>query len=170
MAQHLTDDEGGNSPLFNSSLETGVRAVVVLDAAFPRAFDLSQLTWLDHLVVHTADIGGPDSLHPDIPQRTGELLVRRRLVEDGLTLMRRLHLVDTNTTDEGIVYSAREEAAPFVESLRSVYARELRKRAEWLARYLSETSAADLAQLISDRIGRWAVEFQGDVGPQSDRS
>jgi ABC-three component (ABC-3C) system Middle Component 2 len=76
MAQDLTDDEGGNSPLFNSSLETGVRAVVVLDAAFPRAFDLSQLTWLDHLVVHTADIGGPDSLHPDIPQRTGELLVR----------------------------------------------------------------------------------------------
>src|ERR1700724_3559144 len=112
MAQDITDDLS-YPPLFNSSLETGVRAVVVLDAAFPRAFDLSQLTWLDHLVVHTADIGGPDSLHPDIPQRTGELLVRRRLVEGGLTLMRRLHLVDTNTTDEGIVYSAREEAAPF---------------------------------------------------------
>jgi hypothetical protein len=112
MAQHLTDDEGGNSPLFNSSLETGVRAVVVLDAAFPRAFDLSQLTWLDHLVVHTADIGGPDSLHPDIPQRTGELLVRRRLVEDGLTLMRRLHLVDTNTA----VPLPRRTVSPFRRS------------------------------------------------------
>src|SRR6266446_4032101 len=93
MAQDLTDDEGGNSPLFNSSLETGVRAVVVLDAAFPRAFDLSQLTWLDHLVVHTADIGGPDSLHPDIPQRTGELHRTRddregdRIVRDRIRLI-----------------------------------------------------------------------------------
>jgi hypothetical protein len=170
MAQDLTADEGDEPRLFNSPLETGVRAVVVLDAAFPRAFDLSQLTWLDHLVVHTADIGGPESLHPDIPQRTGELLVRRRVVEDGLSLMRRLHLVDSNTTADGIVYCAREEAAPFVESLRSVYARELRQRAQWLAHYFSETSPDDLAKLISDRIGRWAVEFQGEVGPQSERS
>ncbi len=170
MAQDLTDDQGGNVPLFNSSLETGLRAVVILDAAFPSAFDLSQLTWLDHLVVHTADIGGPDSLHPDIPQRTGELLVRRRLVEDGLNLMRRLHLVDADTRDDGIVYSAREEASAFVESLRSLYARELRQRAEWLAQYVNETSRDDLAKLISDRIGHWAVEFQGEVGSQSERS
>jgi hypothetical protein len=165
MAQDITDDLP-SLPLFNSSLETGVRSVVILDAAFPRAFDLSQLTWLDHLVVHTADIGGPDSLHPDIPQRTGELLVRRRLVEDGLSLMRRLHLVDSNTTTDGIVYSAREEASAFVESLRSVYARELRQRAAWLAQYLAKTSRDDLAKLISERIGRWAVEFQGEVGSQ----
>jgi hypothetical protein len=164
MAQDVTAALS-DPPLFNSSLETGVRSVVVLDAAFPRAFDLSQLTWLDHLVVHTADIGGPVSLHPDIPQRTGELLVRRRLVEDGLNLMRRLHLVDSDTTDDGIVYSAREEASAFVDSLRSVYARELRQRAEWLAQYLTKTSRDELAQLISDRIGRWAVEFQGEVGP-----
>jgi hypothetical protein len=166
MAQDLTQSTSPEPPLFNSALETGVRAVVVLDAAYPQAFDLSQLTWLDHLVVHTADIGGPQSLHPDIPQRTGELLVRRRLVEDGLDLMRRLHLVDTDTSEAGIVYTAREEASAFVESLRSSYARELRTRAEWLAGYLNTISRDELAKLVSDRIGRWAVEFQGEVGPQ----
>lgn len=70
--------------LFNSPLETGVRAIVVLNAAYPRAFDVTEIAWFDHLVVHTGDIGGPQSLHPDVPQRSGELLVRRRLVEDGL--------------------------------------------------------------------------------------
>ena len=80
--------------LFNSVLETGVRSVVILNAAHPFSFDLLHLTWFDHLVVHTADVGGPESLHPDLPQRSGELLVRRRLVEDGVTMMRRLHLVD----------------------------------------------------------------------------
>ena len=54
--------------LFNSPLETGVRSVVLLHAATPRSFDLTHLTWLDHLVVHTQYLpNGPDSLHPDIP-------------------------------------------------------------------------------------------------------
>lgn len=165
MAQDVNGASVPDPPLFNSALETGVRAVVVLDAAYPRAFDLAQLTWLDHLVVHTADIGGPESLHPDIPQRTGELLVRRRLVEDGLNLMRRLHLINSATTDNGIVYTATDEASALVESMRSSYARELRHRSQWLADYVSRTSADALAKLVADRIGRWAVEFQGEVGP-----
>src|SRR3546814_12270520 len=78
----------GGARLFNSALETGVRSALILDAARPRSFDLAHLTWLDHLVVHTADIGGPPSLHPDIPQRDGELLVRRRHVQAGLVLLR----------------------------------------------------------------------------------
>jgi hypothetical protein len=106
--EEMTED-GSTPVLFNSALETGVRAVVVLDAAYPRSFDIAKLTWCDHLVVHTADIDGPASLHPDIPQRAGELLVRRRLVEDGVNLMRRLHLIDATADAGGIRYQASEE-------------------------------------------------------------
>jgi hypothetical protein len=167
MAQDVSGSDIGGVPLFNSPLETGVRSVIVLDAAFPRRFDLAHLTWLDHLVVHTGDIGGPASLHPDIPQRTGELLVRRRLVEEGLNLMRRVHLVDVKMTERGIVYQAREEASAFTESLRSEYARTLKERACWLADYLSRVSDEELESLIARRITRWAVEFQGEIGPTS---
>jgi hypothetical protein len=165
MAKKITEPPDERSPeLFNSALETGVRAVVILDAMFPRAFDVGHLTWCDHLVVHTADIGGPESLHPDIPQRTGELLVRRRLVEAGVSLMRRLHMIDAEVGDTGIRFRASEESSAFVEALRSEYATQLRQRAAWLASYLSEHSDDQLATLISDRIGRWAVEFQGEAG------
>jgi hypothetical protein len=150
--------------LFNSALETGVRAVVILDALHPRAFDLAHLTWCDHLVVHTSDIDGPASLHPDIPQRTGELLVRRRLVEDGVKLMRRLHMIDAETGQHGITFKASEDASAFVEALRSEYSTELKERAVWLASFLTKISDADFAALISTRIGRWAVEFQGEAG------
>jgi hypothetical protein len=150
--------------LFNSALETGVRAVIILDAIHPRAFDIAHLTWCDHLVVHTGDIGGPPSLHPDIPQRTGELLVRRKLVEDGINLMRRLHLIDADVSANGIQFRATEEASSFVEALRTDYAATLKSRAEWLAQYLLEKSDADLTALITDRIGRWAVEFLGEAG------
>jgi hypothetical protein len=165
MAEEVTDGEAPGVALFNGALETGVRAVVVLDAAYPRYFDLAGLTWCDHLVVHTADIGGPSSLHPDIPQRTGELLVRRRLVEEGVSLMRRLHMIDATVSPQGIVFGAGEEASAFVDSLRSPYARQLKQRASWLAEYLAERSDDAMAALIAERIGRWAVEFQGEVGP-----
>ena len=56
---------------FNSPLETGFRSLVLLDAAYPRSFDLSALVLFDHLVVHTADIAGPSSLHPSLPHRSG---------------------------------------------------------------------------------------------------
>jgi hypothetical protein len=168
MAKEVTKLQDERPPeLFNSPLETGVRAVVILDAVFPRGFDVGHLTWCDHLVVHTADIGGPESLHPDIPQRTGELLVRRRLVEAGVGLMRRLHMIDAEVGDAGIRFRASEESSAFVEALRSEYATQLRQRAAWLATYLKEHSDDHLAELISNRIGRWAVEFQGEAGRPS---
>ncbi|MDH4746217.1 hypothetical protein OMP43_19495 [Sphingomonas sp. CBMAI 2297] len=150
--------------LFNSPLETGVRSVLLLGVAQPRAFDLTHLTWLDHLVVHTADIGGPESLHPDIPQRDGELVVRRRNVEDGLRLMRRLHLVATSYTTSGIMFCVTEEGAQFAQLVRSDYGRRLKERAVWLIDYVGRVDTTEFVQLISDKIGRWSIEFQAEGG------
>lgn len=44
---------------FNSPLETGVRALSILEAAHPEACDLHRLVELDYLVVHSGDAGGP---------------------------------------------------------------------------------------------------------------
>src|SRR4051794_18613760 len=74
-------------PAFNSPLETGVRALTILEAAFPNSCDLQRLVELDYLVVHSGDVGGPESLHAPLPLRAGELLVRRELIEKGLLLM-----------------------------------------------------------------------------------
>src|ERR1700712_2441333 len=134
MAKEVaTTEPSGSAPLFNSTLETGVRTVVILDALHPRSFDLAHLTWFDHLVVHTNDIGGPKSLHPDFPQRTGELLVRRRLVEDGIKLMQRLHMSEANVDKSEISYRASVDASVFVEALRTEYSINLKECAIWLA-------------------------------------
>ncbi|WP_127144595.1 ABC-three component system middle component 2 [Pelagibacterium montanilacus] len=151
--------------LFNSPLETGVRSVVLLNTAYPRAFDLKELTWLDHLVVHTSDISGPESLHPNVPHRDGELLVRRSLVEQGLLLMRSLHMIEVRYGTSGIVYTALDQAAPFVKLIRTEYGRALKERAAWLIDYLSEYGEEHLHEVITQKIGRWAVEFQSDLKP-----
>lgn len=151
--------------LFNSPLEAGVRSVVLLNAAYPRAFDLKELTWLDHLVVHTGDISGPQSLHPNVPHRDGELLVRRSLVENGVKLMRNLHMVEAKYGVAGIVYTALDQAAPFVKLIRTEYGLALKERAAWLVRYLSERGDEHLHDVITQKIGRWAVEFQSNLKP-----
>jgi len=149
--------------LFNSPLETGVRSVVLLDAATPAAYDLTHLTWLDHLVVHTHDLpNGPPSLHPDIPQRSGELIVRRKNVEEGLKLMSHLHMVEARYADEGILYAATEEASLFVQLLRSSYGKGLKERANWLINYITNSDQKFLTNLIQEKVGRWTIEFQSE--------
>jgi hypothetical protein len=156
----------GGAGLFNSTLETGTRAVVVLEAAYPRALDLRRLTWFDHLVVHTADAGGPDSLHPSLPERTGELLVRRRLVEESITLMRRVHLVDAIADGDGVAFRAAEEAPAFVGLMRSPYAVALKERAAWLVAEFGDLSTEEMASRVEGQINRWTLEFRsGDDRP-----
>ncbi len=154
------DDTAAAAPLFNSPLETGLRAIVVLDALHPRACDLTELTWFDHLVVHTGDLGGPASLHPDLPGRTGELFVRRRLVEESLRLMHRVHLVDMVTDENGIQFVAGDDAPSFIDLLQTPYSLALRDCARWLADRFGDRSPAEIEAIVSERIGRWTAEFQ----------
>ncbi|MCK5375022.1 MAG: hypothetical protein KAJ40_07040 [Alphaproteobacteria bacterium] len=162
-------EEPQDMVLFNSPLETGVRSVIVLNAAYPMAFDVSHLTWFDHLVVHTGDIGGPNSLHPDVPHRSGEMLVRRRLIKESLTLMRRLHLVNILAEDRGIVYQASDEAYSFIELMRSKYACDLKARANWLAENFCSLDETKMKTLISEKLGRWNIEFQHEAGSTESR-
>lgn len=149
-----------HSTLFNSTLETGIRALILLNATYPKALDLNTLTLLDHLVVHTADIGGPKSLHPTTPQRTGEILVRRMLIVDSIVLMRRIHLVIQLSDATGISYQATDDAEPFVDLLRSDYANQLKNRAKWIAEYVSNLSTFEIRKLMKNKVERWSTEFQ----------
>ncbi|MDO8605462.1 MAG: threonine transporter [Phaeospirillum sp.] len=163
MAEIAEDLAGATAKLFNSPLETGLRAVFILEAVYPLTIDLSRLTWLDHLVVHTGDINGPQSLHVPVPGRNGELLVRRRLIEESLTLMRRLHLVEAVAEASGVAYRASDEAPALIMLMRSKYSTELKKRAEWLVTHIDIDHPAMMAKLINPSINRWFVEFLDDV-------
>src|ERR1700733_5230045 len=109
----MTDAIAVTAP-FNSALETGVRALTVLVESAPAAFDLQRLVYFDYLVVHSADAGGPQSLHPNTPLRNGELLVRRAVIERGVLLMVGRGLIARCMESQGIAYAATDEAAPFL--------------------------------------------------------
>lgn len=147
--------------IFNSALETGVRSICILVADLSNKFDIQQLLALDHIVVHSGDIeNAPPSLHPNILQRSGELLVRRPLIENGLVLMESKRLVQKVITADGFYYCATELASVFIESLTNEYIKELSQRAEWAVTMYNDYGDRLFSEIFNSAFDRWRNEFQ----------
>ncbi|MDW9531184.1 hypothetical protein CN138_32540 [Sinorhizobium meliloti] len=151
------------TPVFNGSVETGLRSLVLLEAFYPEKLDLEALALLDYFVVHTADLGGPDSLHPALPERVGEYRVRRTLIQEALRMLLRVSLIEVVEAADGISFVSGDDAPAFVKLLNSDYNRDLSDRASWLARRVHEDGAAAFASM-RQLIDRWSLEFQTEVG------
>jgi hypothetical protein len=145
---------------FNGPLEAGLRAVALLGAAYPRAFDLQRLVGFDYLLVHTGDVGGPDSLHPPAPLQSAELLVRRKLVEQALLLMMTRELVEREVGPDGIRYRAGENAGTFLSSLESDYLKGLKDRARWLIEVFGDRNEQEFRATMRKFFDHWVEEFQ----------
>lgn len=146
--------------LFNSPLETGIRSLAILVAAFPTAFDLQRLVEMDYLVVHSGDADGPNSLHAPLPLRAGELLVRRGLIENGLLLMISRGLIQRIPNEAGFNYIAGEAAAPFISSLTAKYSRQLIDRAHWAVNRFENVSTEEVRHITHRLFEKWSSQFQ----------
>lgn len=149
---------------FNSPLETGVRSLIILVASYPQSLDLQRLVDFDYLIVHSGDANGPESLHPPLPMREGELLVRRKIIESGLSLMMSRRLIDRTISNEGISYEANDFSKPFVDSLSTPYAKSLIERSGWVANAFGHTTADELHNLISSFFDKWTTQFHPPQG------
>ena len=147
--------------VFNSAFETGLRALCALAAGHPHEYDIQQLLAFDHIMVHSGDMpSGPPSLHPQVQQRNGELLVRRPLIQTGLALMETKALVVRRPSQDQLVYAATELAPVFLESLENPYLQQLIKRAEWAVAAFGELGPGSFFRVFNAAFDRWSAEFQ----------
>jgi len=145
---------------FNSSLETGIRSLALLEAVYPESLNLQRLVEYDYLAVHSGDAGGPESLHIPLPLRTGEILVRRGIIESGLSLMMSRKLVVQKPTNEGIRYFATDTTGPFMAALCSPYINKLKERAEWVIERFGNSSDEELIETTRQFFDKWTTQFQ----------
>lgn len=141
-----------NQNLYNSSIEIGIRTLVLLNEFYPTQLDITQLVWFNHVVVHTEDFGGPQSLHPRLDDRAGELAVLRSLVQDGLIMMQRFNLIDSKNTHDGIFYTAAEESSPFINLMTSRYLMSLIEKAKWVANDFFALGEENIKKAIQAKI------------------
>lgn len=145
--------------IFNSPLEYGLRMLFVLAAYDGQRADLQRLISFDYLMVHSGDANGPVSLHPAVPFRGGELLVKREVLSTGLNRMFSRELIEKRFDTSGITYGATPLTSPFLDLLKSTYASQLRERAQWLVATFGKLDDRDLNAFMADRVGRWGAEF-----------
>lgn len=150
--------------LFNSPVEIGLRAACILSNIYPENYSMQQLIYFDYLTIHSDDIpDGPQGLHPKIPSRGGEILIRRESLAKGLSLYINKGLVSRNFTSEGIQYSATESTVPFLDSLQSSYCQLLRERAFWVISYFEKWSECELSRYMNEHVGKWGAEFEREA-------
>lgn len=146
---------------FNTPLECGLRMLFVLDAAQGKTADLQRLVSYDYLLVHSGDVpDGPVSLHPAVPFRGTELLVKRDIVHAGLNQMFSRELLQKTFDVAGIMYCATGLTSAFIALMTSQYADALRQRSAWIVERFGLFNDADLTAFMTDNIGRWGAEFE----------
>ena len=146
--------------LFNTPIESGLRSLFVLVAVRPSECDLQRLVIYDYLLVHSDHVpSGPPALHPATPLRSGELLVRRTLVEQGLRLLVRKRLVTKTYTSAGIYFAATKFVEPFLNYFKSGYSVRCAEISKWIAEQFQPMSDDELREFIHENLGRWGAEF-----------
>lgn len=147
---------------FNSPFEVGLRTLIILAFSSSEKLDLQRIIYYDYLVVHTKDVGAknsPPSLHPDTPHRSGEIIVKRQIVQQGLELMYSKSLLDIIYDENGISYSATKLTVPFLDLFESTYFQSIKENVFWVDDYFSKFTEFELTQFMDRNIENWGGEF-----------
>lgn len=144
---------------FNSPLEIGLRALFLLDAFSGTFISTQQLVYFDYLMVHSGDVdGGPNSLHAPVPNRTGEWLVRREVLETGLGILIQHELATLICGKDGIYFQASDLTHPFIRHFTGEYAENLKSRALWVKTRFGTFSELELSKFMTAHIASWGID------------
>jgi hypothetical protein len=144
----------GVMEILNSPLELGIRALVLLRRTHPETLDINQLTLMDYCLTHSSDLGGPDSVVPDVPGRGSELALKRETLELGVRLMMRAGMIDLAVTPAGFEYRASEEAQAYLQLLGSAHLSTLIQTSEWVLAEFSDLDEIQIRRRLSAIMGR----------------
>lgn len=146
-----------NRSPFNSEIELGLRALTILVSSYPRTYTLHDLVVLDYFLVHSKDLSekSEESLHPNVPFRSGELLIKQDKLKTGLHLYMHKGLIQLNLTDGGFKYSASDSSRYFLDLLSNQYTINLEKKAKWLSIAITKITDKELKKIIDKNLTEW---------------
>ncbi|UOY94182.1 hypothetical protein MUG87_08810 [Ectobacillus sp. JY-23] len=149
-----------NINVFNTPIEIGLRALIILNELSGESIDLNRLVIYDYLVTHSSDFNeGMNSLHPPSPHRSGELIIKRKIMQEGINLMYSKELLDIEYTKDGIYYKANQLSSFFIGYLDSTYALNLMKFSKMVIQRFKYYSDKELSLFVKVNIPKWGSEF-----------
>ena len=146
--------------VYNTPLEVGLRVIIILNELGYMPIDINRLIIYDYFVLHGSDFDKSiESLHPPIPHRSGEIIIKRKIIQDGINLMYSRELLDIQYTEEGIYYKANELTPAFLNYLDSTYAEEISKNSKLVINKFNSYSDDELNAYVNDNFSKWGSEF-----------
>lgn len=152
--------ETRNTNVFNSPLEIGFRILFILQGIYPREIDLNRLVIYDYFLLNSADFpNGPKSLHPPIPHRSSQIIIKPLIIKEAIALMRSKELIEIIFSVEGIKYKANDLTSKFIELQENRYSQELIELSNWISSQFGEYQDEKLKILVENNIPNWGNEF-----------
>ncbi|MCR8852861.1 ABC-three component system middle component 2 [Lysinibacillus fusiformis] len=152
-----------NMKLFNNPVEIGVRVLVILVHS-KKTLDLQEIIYYDYLTTYFGDADSKfSSLHPSNPLHSTEYIVRRRIIKEGLNLIAKKGLIDTEYSKEGVKYRASEFAEDFLSYFESNYYKQIVYYATLVSDKFNSFSFQELSSYFKEHIGHWKGEFEKEV-------
>ncbi len=152
--------ETRNINVFNSPLEIGLRTLFILNSISPTEIDLNRLVIYDYFLLNSNDFpNGPKSLHPPIPRRSCQIIIKPLIFKDALALMRSKELIDIVFSIEGIKYKSNILTEKFIELQENEYSKRLLEISKWIKVQFGDYSDERLNTLVKNNIPNWGNEF-----------
>lgn len=146
--------------IFNSPEEVGVRILFIL-ALCGKKMSSQRIMYYDYFILHLNDIDNTYvSLHPDNPNHSSEIAVRRDLIYHGLKLTISKGLLEVKYTKTGIYYQKNNITEPFLQLFSNGYVEQLKKNIAFVNEKFSNCSDAQIYKYINKNIGSWTGEFE----------
>lgn len=116
----------------NSSIELGTRSSLIL-TAIDKQLSLDELVSLDYALLYSGELGGPNSLHPALPNHIAEIAHRREYLPRALKLFIQKGVISVEAKDTGYYYSSNERTLDFVSCLQQPYFKKAWIILDWIS-------------------------------------
>lgn len=115
----------------NGPIELGTRSALIL-TSIGQDLSLDDLVLLDYALLYSNDFGGPENLHPALPNHIAEIGHRREFLPKALELFARRGLISIKLEPTGHYYASNNETLHLISCLKSKYYRKAWPRLNWL--------------------------------------
>lgn len=120
-----------NKQLLNKNIEQGIIVLIILKEFKDEQIDLDRLVYLEYLLLHSKDSGGPESILPESPFRNIEYSIKKEAISNSLKYLCKKDLICVQYNENGIFYHSNLLTELFLESFKSEMYNELVKTAIW---------------------------------------
>lgn len=117
--------------VFNSPVEIGTRITLIL-TAIGKKLSLDDLVMLDYALLYSKEFGGPENLHPALPNHTAEIAHRREFMPEAIQFFINRGLIDLVIEEYGHYYRSNNSTVDFVSCLQSLYYKKSWSRLSWI--------------------------------------